>query len=122
MAGVLLYRVRLRLCHKTSEHIGNDGNQRFASITLAPYIAARYCNGRLNACMRMSAMYRASLSFAIMPRTANRYLKRIKYSNRVSRLIQPDLSLASWMFEVVFDYADHPRGSLAIYGEEEARS
>ncbi|RYF38929.1 MAG: toxin, partial [Comamonadaceae bacterium] len=39
-------------------------------------------------------------------RTANRYLKRIKYGNRVSRLIQPDLSDASWMFEVVFDYGE----------------
>jgi RHS repeat-associated protein len=37
-------------------------------------------------------------------RTANRYLKRIKYGNRLSRLIQPDLAQASWMFEVVFDY------------------
>jgi hypothetical protein len=37
-------------------------------------------------------------------RTANRYLKRIKYGNRISRLIQPDLTLAAWMFEVVFDY------------------
>jgi hypothetical protein len=37
-------------------------------------------------------------------RTANRYLKRIKYGNRVSRLVQPNLSAASWMFEVVFDY------------------
>ena len=37
---------------------------------------------------------------------ANRYLKRIKYGNRVSRLVQPDLALASWMFEVVFDYED----------------
>lgn len=37
-------------------------------------------------------------------RTANRHLKRIRYGNGVSRLIQPDLTLASWMFEVVFDY------------------
>jgi RHS repeat-associated protein len=37
-------------------------------------------------------------------RTANRYLKRIKYGNRISRLIQPDLTQASWMFEVVLDY------------------
>jgi hypothetical protein len=37
-------------------------------------------------------------------RTANRYLKCIKYGNRVSRLIQPNLTLATWMFEVVFDY------------------
>ncbi|SPP65518.1 SpvB/TcaC N-terminal domain-containing protein [Nitrospira lenta] len=40
-------------------------------------------------------------------RTANRYLKRIKYGNHVSRLAQPDLTQASWMFEVVFDYGDH---------------
>ncbi|WP_367025573.1 SpvB/TcaC N-terminal domain-containing protein [Methylococcus sp. ANG] len=37
-------------------------------------------------------------------RTANRYLKRIKYGNRVSRLVQPDLNTAAWMFEVIFDY------------------
>jgi hypothetical protein len=37
-------------------------------------------------------------------RTANRYLKRITYGNRISRLIQPDLTQATWMFEVVFDY------------------
>jgi len=37
-------------------------------------------------------------------RAANRYLKRIKYGNRVSRLVQPDLALAEWLFEVVFDY------------------
>ncbi|MCM3902258.1 MAG: hypothetical protein ND866_11175, partial [Pyrinomonadaceae bacterium] len=40
-------------------------------------------------------------------RAAYRYLKRIKYGNRVSRLVQPDLSEANWMFEVVFDYGEH---------------
>jgi RHS repeat-associated protein len=41
-------------------------------------------------------------------RTANRYLKRIRYGNRTSRLVQPDLSLAQWLFELVFDYhEDH---------------
>ena len=41
-------------------------------------------------------------------RTANRYLKRILYGNRVSRLIQPDLVAAEWLFELVFDYdEDH---------------
>ena len=34
----------------------------------------------------------------------NRYIKRISYGNRVSRLIQPDLTHRRWMFEVVFDY------------------
>jgi len=37
-------------------------------------------------------------------RTANRYLKRVKYGNRISRLVQPDLSAGTWLFEVVFDY------------------
>jgi RHS repeat-associated protein len=37
-------------------------------------------------------------------RTANRYLKRIKYGNRVSRLVQTDLTQMAWMFEVIFDY------------------
>ncbi len=40
-------------------------------------------------------------------RSANRYLKRVRYGNRVSRLIQPDLSKADWMFEIVFDYGEH---------------
>jgi RHS repeat-associated protein len=36
--------------------------------------------------------------------SANRYPKRIKYGNRVPRHIQPDLTQAEWLFEVVFDY------------------
>jgi RHS repeat-associated protein len=39
-------------------------------------------------------------------RSANRYLKRITSGNRVSHLVQPDLSQAGWMFEVVFDYGE----------------
>lgn len=37
-------------------------------------------------------------------RKVNRYLERIRYGNRVSRLIQPDLAATEWMFEAVFDY------------------
>ncbi|MFC7548747.1 SpvB/TcaC N-terminal domain-containing protein [Plantactinospora sp. GCM10030261] len=40
-------------------------------------------------------------------RAANRYLKRIRYGNRVSWLADPTLSQPGWMFEVVFDYGDH---------------
>jgi RHS repeat-associated protein len=50
-------------------------------------------------------------------RRANRYLKRIRYGNRVSLvdnaghrprvLTQAQLDNAGWMFEVVFDYKDH---------------
>jgi Salmonella virulence plasmid 65kDa B protein len=40
-------------------------------------------------------------------RSANRYLKRIKYGNLSSRLVQLDLSQMSWMLEVVFDYGEH---------------
>src|SRR5262249_45708449 len=36
--------------------------------------------------------------------SANRYLKLIKYGNRTSHLIQPELSQMDWLFEVVFDY------------------
>jgi RHS repeat-associated protein len=47
-------------------------------------------------------------------RTANRYLKRIRYGNRVSRLTQPDLTLASWMFEVIFDYDEAHYEDIAL--------
>lgn len=40
-------------------------------------------------------------------RSANRYLKSIKYGNRNSRLAQSDLSKMEWLFEVVFDYGEH---------------
>jgi RHS repeat-associated protein len=40
-------------------------------------------------------------------RSTNRLLKRVQYGNRVSRLIQPDLATADWLFEVVFDYGEH---------------
>lgn len=36
--------------------------------------------------------------------SANCYLKRIRYGNRVSRFVEPDVTLAAWLFEVVFDY------------------
>jgi RHS repeat-associated protein len=39
-------------------------------------------------------------------RTANRYLKRVKYGNKVPRLTQTDLSQMEWMFEAVFDYEE----------------
>ncbi len=43
-------------------------------------------------------------------RSSNRYLKRIRYGNRVSRFVQPDLAQADWMFEVVLDYGEHDAG------------
>lgn len=47
-------------------------------------------------------------------RTTNRYLKRVKYTNRISRLVQPDLSQAEWLFELVMDYGDHEGESPTI--------
>lgn len=47
-------------------------------------------------------------------RGANRYLKRIKYGNRVSRLVQPDLAAMEWLFEVVFDYDEGHHVELAL--------
>jgi RHS repeat-associated protein len=42
-----------------------------------------------------------------LSRSANRYLKRIRYGNLSSQLVQPDLSQMNWLFEVVFDYGEH---------------
>jgi len=39
-------------------------------------------------------------------RSSNRYLKRIRYGNTPSRLVQPDLAQLAWLFEVVFDYEE----------------
>src|SRR5271157_23322 len=39
-------------------------------------------------------------------RSANRYVKRIKYGNTPSLLTQPDITQLSWLFEVVFDYGE----------------
>jgi RHS repeat-associated protein len=47
-------------------------------------------------------------------RTANRYLKRIKYGNGISRLVQPDLTRATWLFEVVFDYDEGHYAELPL--------
>lgn len=43
-------------------------------------------------------------------RSAQRYLKRIKYGNKTPRKLNEDLSQhddRDWMFEVVFDYGEH---------------
>ncbi|MEG3838645.1 SpvB/TcaC N-terminal domain-containing protein [Microcoleus sp. herbarium14] len=41
-------------------------------------------------------------------RSTNRYLKRIKYGNRIPYQSGEDLAVRSdWMFEVVFDYGEH---------------
>ena len=40
-------------------------------------------------------------------RSADRHLKRIRYGNRVSRLVDPEAALNDWMFEAVFDYGEH---------------
>ncbi|HEX7957954.1 MAG TPA: SpvB/TcaC N-terminal domain-containing protein, partial [Pyrinomonadaceae bacterium] len=46
-------------------------------------------------------------------RSANRYPKRVRYGNRVSRLVEPDLTQAEWTFEVVFDYEEGHYEALA---------
>lgn len=40
-------------------------------------------------------------------RSVQRYVKRVRYGNRVSRLVAEDLRAAEWLFEVVFDYGEH---------------
>jgi RHS repeat-associated protein len=39
-------------------------------------------------------------------RSANRYLKRVRYGNRTSHLLEPSLDAAEWLFELVFDYGE----------------
>ncbi|MCQ6557498.1 SpvB/TcaC N-terminal domain-containing protein [Paenibacillus mendelii] len=54
--------------------------------------------------------------------TANRYLKRIHYGNKLSRLVQPDLTSMEWMFEAVFDYDENhyvEDGGTAAHGDTE---
>ena len=46
-------------------------------------------------------------------RSADRYLKRIRYGNRISRLVDPQAALSDWMFEVVFDYGEHDAANPA---------
>ena len=40
-------------------------------------------------------------------RSAQRYVKSIKYGNDVSYRLQKDLSQTKWMFEIIFDYGEH---------------
>lgn len=51
-------------------------------------------------------------------RSAQRYLKRILYGNRVSRLVEPDPAQAEWLFEVVFDYGE---GHIELVPPDPAR-
>jgi RHS repeat-associated protein len=44
-------------------------------------------------------------------RTANRYLKFVRYGNRVSRLVQPAPAPGGWLFELVFDYGEHDQAN-----------
>lgn len=44
---------------------------------------------------------------SVASRAVERHIKRIRYGNRVSRLVDPEAALNDWMFEVVFDYGEH---------------
>ncbi|MBI5909227.1 MAG: toxin [Betaproteobacteria bacterium] len=52
-------------------------------------------------------------------RSVNRYIKRIKYGNNISRLAQPaDFEAAGWHFQVVFDYEQGHYRSASADGED----
>jgi RHS repeat-associated protein len=55
--------------------------------------------------VHLSEAHERNRTFA--SRSAGRYLKRIRYGNRISRLVEPDAALNDWMFEAVFDYGEH---------------
>jgi hypothetical protein len=59
---------------------------------------------------------RAGASERNRVRSANRYIKRIQYGNRVSRLVESDLDRGGWMFEVVFDYGEGHYRDLELDG------
>ncbi len=42
-----------------------------------------------------------------LDRSANRYLKRVRYGNRTSRLLTLAAGSMQWLFELVVDYGDH---------------
>jgi RHS repeat-associated protein len=50
-------------------------------------------------------------------RKSNRYLKRVKYGNKTSRLIEPDLTNLDWHFQVVFDYGEGHYKNLPDSGD-----
>ncbi|RYN16671.1 hypothetical protein AA0112_g12390 [Alternaria arborescens] len=49
-----------------------------------------------------------------LSRSSQRYMKRIKYGNRVSRVVDSSCEDRDWMFEVVFDYGEHPVEGTAV--------
>ncbi|NHF73487.1 SpvB/TcaC N-terminal domain-containing protein [Paracoccus xiamenensis] len=49
-----------------------------------------------------------------------RYMPRVRYGNVTSALIDPDLSRAEWLFEVVLDYDDHLSGAHSHEGRGSA--
>jgi RHS repeat-associated protein len=93
---------------------GLDGNSRIADpadpLRIFNWLICRSFDDKGNAIVYQYAAEDDSGVDSTTPqernrtRTANRYLKRIFYGNRKSRLIEPTLANADWMFEVVFDY------------------
>ena len=49
----------------------------------------------------------ASTAERTRSRTANRYVKSVRYGNGTSRLAPTDGAPQTWLFELVFDYGDH---------------
>jgi len=47
-------------------------------------------------------------------RSANRYLKRVKYGNTVPKSLQPDFTAMEWLFELVMDYGDHAAANPSL--------
>lgn len=102
---------------------GQDANSQIADpnnpIFIFSWLASATYNAKGNA---TTFQYKAEYStrvFAsplvsemnrtVQGRTANRYIKSIKYRNSMSRLVNPGLSASSttWYFEVVFDYREY---------------
>ncbi len=50
-------------------------------------------------------------------RGVNRYLKRVRYGNQPSMLVQPDITKLTWLFELVVDYGEGHYSAAAPDGQ-----
>ena len=51
-------------------------------------------------------------------RSTNRYIKRIRYGNNTSRLVEPDLTQLEWHFQVIFDYGENHYSDYSAPGAD----
>jgi RHS repeat-associated protein len=111
--GVIHWRSITR--DNTTTLYGKDENSRITDPA-DPLRIFRWlmCDSRDDKGNAITYEYAAENAYNVAPnlnernrvRTANRYIKRIRYGNRVSHLVTPTLTASDFLFEVVFDYEE----------------